>query len=305
MALPSDRPQLVLLALLSSACGGAAQDLVSPPELDPGEQQSTCKIQRSAAKPLIVEWPSAARAELEAAAQRSAVVVRYDGCEMELLSRCRAPGRYRYTAVTPKRDTVEMSNADELYATIPMGAPRFESKLASSGMLGVDMTTVGRFSLARDGVARSELEGVCGGASHVVVGMTVGAFEFFAGAAGEARGGVTAVVATTGAGTAARHETLTADGDRRACALQSADAPPPRCGALMRIEVLPLGSKVAQAHCPAGSRWDGRQCTRSEVVTTTVCPDGSRWDGARCVQTVTTVQCPTGSVWRDGACRAS
>jgi hypothetical protein len=45
--------------------------------------------QEEPARPLIVEWPSADRAALEAQASHGLVVVRYEGCEMEVLRQCR------------------------------------------------------------------------------------------------------------------------------------------------------------------------------------------------------------------------
>ncbi len=44
-----------------------------------------------------------------------------------LLSQTR--GGYTYTAVTTKTDTIRISNEDELYAAMPIGAVRFEGKL--------------------------------------------------------------------------------------------------------------------------------------------------------------------------------
>ena len=94
------------LLALPVACGGGnlASELAQPPEYNPTDQ-TKCKVKKSQEKPLIVEWPSADRAELEAVAKQAAVVVAYDGCEMRVLSNCQAPGKYVYTAVTPKDDT--------------------------------------------------------------------------------------------------------------------------------------------------------------------------------------------------------
>ena len=87
-----------------------------------------------------MEWPSADRAELEARAKSGTVVVRYDGCEMHVLSQCTAPGKYDYTAVAPKKDRLSIHTADELWAAMPMGAAKLEARLAGAGELNVAMT---------------------------------------------------------------------------------------------------------------------------------------------------------------------
>lgn len=58
------------------------------PEYQPLDQ-TKCKVAASQRRPLIVEWPSADRAALEAQTRQGVVVVRYTGCEMEMLPSCR------------------------------------------------------------------------------------------------------------------------------------------------------------------------------------------------------------------------
>ena len=242
--------------LFAAACGGGtpASELVKPPEFDPGNQ-SKCAIKTSESKPLIVEWPSADRAELESQIASKQVVVRYEGCEMVLLSQCKAPGAYTYSSVTPKRDTIAIRNADELYATIPVGAARFEGNLERSGQLNVTMTTVGRYASNQPLVSRGELQGLCNGATHVVAGLTVGAFEFFAGADASVGGGASVLGAGAGAESSASREMLSADGDMPSCtaADRAQTAPPTGCGALLRVEVVPLSDEPPPPNAAARS----------------------------------------------------
>ena len=72
---------------------------------------------------------------------------------MEVLASCNAPGKYVYTAITPKRDHVAIRNEDDLYANIPLGAAKLEGKLAHSGELDVDMSIVGRYASDRASVS--------------------------------------------------------------------------------------------------------------------------------------------------------
>jgi hypothetical protein len=108
------------------------------------------------------------------------------------------------------------------------------------------------------------LSGDCDAATHLITGVQVGAFHFFAGGAGEIKvgGGFNQIGA--GVGSTAERETLSADGQPASCdAATTADSRPPEgCGALIRIELSALpGLAVAQqTACPGGSRWDGQTC---------------------------------------------
>lgn len=233
-----------------------------PPVFAP-DGQAKCGVGKSQSEPLIVEWPSAERTELEALAHKGVVVVAYHGCEMRVLPRCRAPGAYAYTAITRKRDVVTITDADELYANVPVGAAALEGKLASSGQLNVSMTIVGRYETSRAFVGDHELDGDCAGATHVVSGITAGSFRFFAGAAAELGAAVDALGAGAGAKSKSSSELLAQDGDEAACAKSATTdaAPPDGCGGLLRIEVVPIGrAKSVAPSCPAGTAWDGKQC---------------------------------------------
>ncbi|HSN97758.1 MAG TPA: SUMF1/EgtB/PvdO family nonheme iron enzyme [Candidatus Nanopelagicales bacterium] len=229
---------------LAASCGGPnlASQIAKAPEFDP-KDQSKCGVTKSQARPLIVEWPSADRAALESQAKRGLVAVRYEGCEMEVLRRCQAPGKYRYTGITRKRDRVTMRDSDELYASIPAYAAKFEGKLETAGQLNVAMTIVGTYEADGAMLHEDELSGECAGATHVVTALTAGAFEFFAGAEAEASAGVEAMGAAAGGKTKSQHETLNQDGDEAACekATSKDQEPPEGCGALLRVEVVPLG----------------------------------------------------------------
>ena len=118
------------------------------------------------------------RAALEGKAKQSLVAVRYRNCEMELITTCTVAGEYKYLSVTPKTENVKITNADELYARIPIGAVKLEGKLERDGQLNVDMTLVGRYESERLYFKQLDLAGRCEGATHVVTGLGVGAFEF-------------------------------------------------------------------------------------------------------------------------------
>lgn len=229
-----------------TACGSATRPTARAPEYQP-ENQSKCGVVKSSDRPLIIEWPSSDRAALESTAKHGLVVVRYSGCEMEVLPRCQLGGSYRYTATTRKLEKVSIRDADELYAQVPVGAAKLEGKLEKAGELNVAMHVVGRFDAVEP--EQPKLEGACDGATHLVTAMTSGAFEFYAGAAAEAGGEASVLGAGAGAKASTHHELLNRDGDPAACGASTTEdaGPPTGCGAILRLEVSELGSLATLA----------------------------------------------------------
>ncbi len=263
------------LTLAASGCSGPnlASQVAQPPEFNP-KDQSKCGVTKSQARPLIVEWPSADRAALEAQARRGLVAVHYVGCEMEVLRQCRATGKYGYTGITRKRDRVTMRDADELYANIPAYAAKFEGKLAKAGELNVAMTIVGTYEAERSAVSQDDLEGDCKDATHVITALTAGAFEFFAGADAEVGASVEAGGAAAGGKSKSQRETLNQDGDDAACekATSKDSEPPEGCGALLRVEVVPIGPARAPGEKPAVAA--GAGSTESPGASPAAAPGG-------------------------------
>ena len=286
----SARATAILFAVGVVACGPGAltENLAKQPEFEP-KGQAKCGVAKSQAEPLIVEWPDAARGKLESQVRRSVVAVRYIGCEMQVLGQCTAPGKYGYTSLNPKKSRVKIRNADELYASIPAYAVKFEGTLARAGELNVEMTIVGRYEADRSSVRVQDLSGDCDGATHVVTGLSVGAFEFFAGADARAGAGVNAGDVGVNARSTSSRETLNADGQEEACKKAAAadTIPPYGCGALLGLEVQPIiGAQPVVVAAPAP------ELTRAPTTTSTT---GSRF--ARDVSAGTVRDTSTGLTW--------
>lgn len=273
----------VVLSML--ACRSPAERLAKPPELEiPGGGK--CVVGGTASHPLVVEWAAAERASLEARLKRGLVAVRVDGCAIEVQRQCDVTGEYTYLGLTRKNDRVKIRSADELYAQLPLGAARLEGKLARSGELDVEIALVGMLEAPEGRPGRDLLAGDCEAATHVITGVQVGAFHFFAGGAGEIKVGAGFNQIGAGGGSTAERETLSADGQPASCdASTTSDTRPPEgCGALIRIELSALpGLAVAQrTPCPVGSRWDGQTCAMEP------CPVGmSRKTDGTCVAAAT------------------
>ena len=287
--------------VVSAACGGGPRPAPKPPAFDP-KGQTKCGVSRSQARPLIVEWPAADSVALEAQAKKGLVFVRYEGCEMEVLRRCSAAGAYKYTGTTRRDDEVSIRDQDELYANIPVHAAQLEATLRRAGELHVSMSMVGSYDADRGNVRKDELQGDCSAATHVITGLTAGAFEFYADAQSTVGGGVAVLGAAAGVSGSTKHEPLNRAGDASRCAVATTKdgEPPEGCGALLRIEVVPLGEpKRLDPVCPAGTQWDGKQCIRTVVVTRTECPAGSHLENGVCAANVRT-DCPAGMHFETG-----
>lgn len=248
--LTPSRSSLGLIAMtLLSGCGvgQVAQSLAKPPTWTAG-QQAKCSVAASRLDPLIIEWPSADRARLEALIKDRSVAVRYVGCDIEVLPMCSGPGTYRYVGTTRKTDQEKIQNADDLYAKLPLGAARLESTLSRAGQLSVGMSIVGRFERVERTVSTKELTGDCDRATHVVTALTVGAFEFATGASASVKAGGEVFGAGAGGGSSSNREVLSRDGMEESCEKATPDdpKPPAGCGALLRIELAALPELAAR-----------------------------------------------------------
>jgi hypothetical protein len=239
----------ILLWGPSFACGpgGVAQRAARAPSLaDTGLQQRTtdplCLDGNRPTRPLVVDWTSSDRSELEAAVNRGVVVMRYTGCQLEIVSGCTAPGSYVFTGVTPKRDAARIQNRGELYGLVPTSAAKLEARLERWGQLNVEMTILGRYEANRNGIRTNELEGTCLGATHVARAVTAGSFRFLAGAGADLSAGVQVHdVAGVGGRSTSEREVLSEDGDARYCTpVPAGYIPPTGCNAMIRVEVDPL-----------------------------------------------------------------
>lgn len=240
--------------------GGLAGALAQTPGYAPADQ-ARCGVSRSQARPLIIEWPSHDRGTLESLVEggRPLVAVRYEGCEMEVLPGCRAVGRYRYRGVQPKQDDHTFRHASDLYAKIPLGAASLEAELERHGALKLDMTVVGRYEAAEPRLARADLQGECERATHVITGLSVGAFRLASEAGARLRGEGRYYGAGAGAGSSAERGFERSDGDPDACEDGNDAGPPSRCRALLRVEVDPvrepeeIAAARARQVCPRGA----------------------------------------------------
>lgn len=316
--------RLLLAMVLTLSCGFAcspAQAIIDrmPSAIDPWDSipGARCTVRQASSNPLVVDWPASARGTLERRLHRGLVVVRYQGCELEVLRRCHVPdASYTYGGFTHKSEQVRIRDADELYANLPVGAAKLEAKLQRAEALTISLTLVGMYEAGQEVVTWDELRGQCEGATHVLSAATVGAYSIqlehqaLIGAAAGLRGGP-----ALGGESEVSRETLAADGDAASCieVAEPHSGPPAGCGALIRLEVTPLGEAVADnVECPATMSWNGRQCQSNVGPAPARCPmsmaaiPGGTWQGesipAMCLDLVEVRVADYRVCVSDGAC---
>src|ERR1700722_2418600 len=149
----------------------APASTVPPPDND----AVACGAARDPLHPFIVQWPATNRADLQAAAERGPVVVRYADCQLKVLAGCHAgsPAQYTLEAMAPAEDRFEIDDVRDLQAKLPLGVADLEGRLRDGKRLTLDYVTVGERVLDRPPVM---LQGECAGATHYVGSMVLGAF---------------------------------------------------------------------------------------------------------------------------------
>jgi len=200
----------------------------------PGEG-TRCQLAANQDNPLVTEWPASEKANLEARLASGAVVVAYSGCSLRLLPACHAPGTYSWRRTTAATDVIEIHNADELYAKLPLGAVSLEGELEQRGRLAVQTTVSGQMQLS--GFDANALpKDACQGATHVLSALSIGAFKLRAGGERNGQGKVDVQGIGTAKGSSERDESVLREaGVPERCNAASAELPDPACASPIQL----------------------------------------------------------------------
>jgi hypothetical protein len=233
------------VACAGLACGppGVISPLVQVPEM-PGEQ-ARCHLSAGQDNPLVTEWPAPEKANLEGRLGEGAVIVSYSGCSLRMLPRCRAGGAYRWKRTTIATDLVEIRNADELYAKLPVGAVSLEGELQRSGRLAVQTSVSGQFQLDGFDPMATPKGAECEGATHVVGALSVGAFKLRSGGAAKVDAKASFMVVGAARGGSESEETIVREaGVATHCEQSSESAPHPDCASPIQVFLQALPPSV-------------------------------------------------------------
>mgnify|MGYP005852602631 CR=1 FL=1 len=231
--------------------------------------------------PMIVDWQPEQRGDLEVSMRDGLVVVAYDKRGFRLLRDCHVDGTYDFMGMTRREKVVRLESAEDIRANLPMAglglAAQLGGELEQGATLDIAMVMVGKLRTTWKRVTRKDLVGQCEGATHVVRGATVGAFAVDTGERARARAVAEIFGMGGGGGTRSHSAIRVIDGRLDACqaAGPDSDRPPRQCGALIRVELLPVVAEGARAPvvdpelrdvCPPGLvRVEGK-CTRAKAA---------------------------------------
>jgi hypothetical protein len=248
MIAPKRSPTVLTLAALGTlvaGCGSATPGARGPVNhIEDPTPLAKCRISASHENPLVTEWPASEKAHLETLLSSQAVAVQYSGCELKIIDACKLPGSYTWVRTTLSTDTVQIADADELYAKLPLGAVSLEGELERSGRLAIRTTVAGQLRLDQQQAQELPKDGTCDGVTHVINGISVGAFSLLSGGSVSGSGGVG--VAGVGAGGSSRREesTLRESGNPTLCADATDEAPHGQCSSPIQLFLRPLAARA-------------------------------------------------------------
>lgn len=204
------------------------------------DDQSRCREAALRESPLVTEWSAAEKANLEARLREGAVAVEYTGCEMRPVTGCQIRGSYRWQQTTLSSDTIDIRSEDELFAKLPLGALNLEGELERSGHLRVRTTVAGQYVLEGSSVDDVPDYGDCAAATHILGGLSVGAFQMSSGE--EIAGGARAEVAERGGGFATKssESVLRESGEPNSCKEATSEMPNMQCSSPVQAFLRPL-----------------------------------------------------------------
>ncbi len=298
---PNLSPLLQTSALLLAlgGCGGKTADVVRPdaPTATQAMGEIECAASERATSPLVVDWSSQQRLDLEVAMKSGTVALRYACDDVELLPDCTIPGAYAFVGVSTKQEVLTVASADELQASFPVGAAKLAAEVAGESTLDLAMVLVGKASSPWTAPSRADFPNGCEAATHVVRAATLGAFSLARGSEGRVMTTAEAFSAGAGASSTSARGSVTTDGDLEACQAASSESSsaPEGCRSSIRLRLepiadapaMPLGPPpVPMLACPAGTAMSKGVCLAGSVPHVCV-PDD---------ETDCTTQCEAGNL---------
>lgn len=271
---------LVTGAFIGCTPGAVSKEMAKTPDI-PDQEVCNPAALGSVMSPLVMQWPTAARADIESAMQDGIVVINYSCSGIKVLQDCRVDGEYGYRAITPKTDEALIEGRDNIGASFGGGAFAVSGNIDRAAKLDLSYMLVGKRATTRSSVYRDELEGedFCKGATHFVKRVDIGAWAMVSGKGVTA--GLAAKVMGQGVEAASNSKEMRAktDGDPNSCkgATREDPTPPGGCGALIRVTMAPIKS--------AGGPSKADSITNRGLDDDAGCPEGFSFSSdGMCVQ---------------------
>ncbi len=249
----------LLLAACTISCAGGIVPRLSSDDIhvrDYSPNTARCTVALSHSEPLVTEWTASSKARLEALlnqalseTDKTAIAVRYTGCELKIVDDCRPHAEHDWAKTTLARDAIEIQDTDELYAKLPLGAANLEGALKRSGHLTVQTTVAGQIKLRRDTIDLSAIseDPKCAEATHLVSSVTIGAFKMTAGGYGSARGEANVGSLGAGGNTSRAERLLREAGAASDCEETSKKRPNESCRSPIQLFLLAVPNRIVKA----------------------------------------------------------
>ena len=269
------------------SCGSGAKSVIRPEQPNAAEAtgRSSIKPVEGASSPLVVDWKSEQRADLEEAIHDGVAIVAWDDKGLRLMRRCKLTGDYGYLPVQIKKDVVRLETADEVKASLPLGGLGIAGKIGGGfdkgTTLDIALAMVGKRRTTWSDVKADDLKGDCTGATHYVRAILVGAFAMKTGTQAKAAAAVE-LFGFGGSGSSASSKDVgSADGKIEDCdkATGEETKPPGQCAAILRLELEPIQKSVGASAAPAKAT-GGPPEVKAESVEG--CPPGFVFAGGAC-----------------------
>ena len=260
-------------ALLAAACGAGAPPTMQGRSgmLEGSAVAQQCeKAAKGHDRPFVVEWDATDLASFEAKAARDTVLVKYEGCKLDVLYQCSDPvtpgmlgayGTPQFTSGTVQG--LEVKNEGELYAKLPLGAANLSGRVQAGEQLQLKYFVSGVATTTRDAIYENEIAAIkgCEGATHYVWAYNLGAFELSTAEQSgvEASGGA----AGFGAGGKRSHEQKSVGSGGKLAACESQDQRGCRVPIRLALRAIspgenPLGAAVAAKQATPGAEGEGK-----------------------------------------------
>lgn len=235
---PVSRPHLAFAALTALALGmmGCGPSVISVDSVP--KEMAACKGAKDPLHPLVVEWSAAEKVSLDGASRRGLVAVAFDGCSLRVVRGCDVRGSYAESDVTPDRKKAEMHDRDDLFAILPLAAPKLGASLTAGKSLALDYVVVAERASDASSV---ETSGDCADATHWVKKIRLGAYSLDMQSNANAEAHADLGPLTAGGTHQEADARSKSSGDPAACEASPKDD---RCRAPVALELVPL------AHTP-------------------------------------------------------
>ncbi|MBL4688460.1 MAG: hypothetical protein JKY37_27980, partial [Nannocystaceae bacterium] len=188
-----------------------------------------------------------------------------------------------------------MSSHVELLNALPLGFVSLSEHLSDERQLMATVATREHLTTQRGDVSASELRGRCDGATHVVIGARLGAFELVGVPIRAAPLSLDEELALALNPAATDRRMLRSSGNLDSCAIDDATD----CHAVIALEL----SKIEPlSQCASRGHFDAEKAT---CLPEGDCPEQMMWDGLLKECRPSSPHCSAGELWWNGQCTAA